>query len=348
MRGILGILALYLLTATSIPAVAQVKPLSVPTSGRIEVAVLISDGAVMIDFAGPWEVFSDVMLHRVGKTHAQLHPFHLYTVAERKVPVHASGGMQIIPDYSFDDAPVPNIVIVPAQNNDSPQVLSWIRRMRNSDVLMSVCTGAFLLAEAGVLDGKSATTHHEAYMTLAHAYPQISVQRRKRYVQADSSIFTSGGLSSGIDLALHVVELYFGHDIAMETARHMEYEGSDWASDGQATVDFSPSGLRAEMDDLTNNTFGNPSTEFTLNGRSVEFSFGGDPAYKGILSEDSKSIHGTLLMSNGKTADLTWTRIQVSSDQNALMHDHAPVIGDWKTVVVGPRGQQEFLLHIRE
>src|SRR5215467_14020495 len=117
MKAIPSIFFAFVLITSSITSVAQVKGLKVPTSGRIEVAVLISDGAVMIDFAGPWEVFSDVMLHSTGKTHEQLHPFHLYTVAESKGPIHASGGMLITPEYTFEDAPVPNVVVIPAQSN---------------------------------------------------------------------------------------------------------------------------------------------------------------------------------------------------------------------------------------
>src|ERR1700681_1655784 len=194
----------------------------------------------MIDFAGPWDVFGDVMLHTKGQAHEELHPFHLYTVAESAKAIRTSGGMQVVPDYTFENAPKPNIVIVPAQNNDSPKMMAWIRQMsKQSDVLMSVCTGAFLLAQSGVLDGKSATTHHEAYATMEHAYPKISVQRRMRYVQSDPVVFTAGGLSSGIDLALHVVELYFGRAVAASTARTMEYEGTGWTGDGTARVMYS-------------------------------------------------------------------------------------------------------------
>jgi putative intracellular protease/amidase len=158
-------LHLAMITAVALPA--ESAKLTPPATGKIQVAVAISDGAVMIDFAGPWEVFSDVMLHTKGQAHEQLHPFHLYTVAKNAKTIRTSGGMQVVPDYTFENAPKPNIVIVPAQNNDSPKLMAWIRTMtKQSDVVMSVCTGAFLLAQSGVLDGKSATTHHEAYATM--------------------------------------------------------------------------------------------------------------------------------------------------------------------------------------
>src|SRR5262249_54191878 len=115
----------------------------------------------------------------------------------------------------------------------------WLRGMATtSDVVMSVCTGAFKLAEAGLLNGKKATTHHGAYAQLEQRFPKVMVQRDLRYVQGDRVIFTARGLSSGIDLALHVVALYFGRDVAEATARYMEYEGVGW-KDGHASVKYS-------------------------------------------------------------------------------------------------------------
>ena len=343
-------LSLAMITAVALPA--QSAKLTPPAAGKIQVAVAISDGAVMIDFAGPWEVFSDVMLHTKGQAHEELHPFHLYTVAESAKAIRTSGGMQVVPDYTFENAPKPNIVIVPAQNNDSPKMMAWIRQMsKQSDVLMSVCTGAFLLAQSGVLDGKSATTHHEAYATMEHAYPKISVQRRMRYVQSDPVIFTAGGLSSGIDLALHVVELYYGREVADETVQHLEYEGAGWSGGGAASVDFTTpakAGLHATLDNLSNSTFENPSTEFSRKGQVVEFSFGGDPAYKGTLTEDGNTIDGTLYMSDGSTAILKWTRSKALADIGTVVARKLPVTGDWsgKLDVNGKRAN--FVLHIQE
>lgn len=331
---------------------AQSTKLMPPSSGKIQVAVAISNGAVMIDFAGPWEVFSDVMLHTKGLSHQQLHPFHLYTVAETAKPIRTSGGMLVTPDYTFETAPKPNIVVVPAQGNDSPRMMAWIRKMsKQSDVLMSVCTGALLLAKSGILDGKNATTHHEAYATMEHGYPKVSVQKRMRYVQSDPVIFTSGGLSSGIDLALHVVELYYGREVAAETANHLEYEGTGWSGNGSASVDFTmpaKAGLRAILDNLSNNTFGNPSTEFTRNGKIVEFSFGGDPAYKGTLDEDGNTITGTLFMSDGSTADLNFTRSQRIAKPATVGHQDSPLTGDWTAKLESKGKKSDFVLHVQE
>lgn len=213
-------------------AFAQAHKIVAPPKGSIPVAFVITESATMIDFAGPWEVFQDVMIESRGQTMEEQMPFRLYTVSDSKAPVRISGGMQVVPDYTFDEAPQPRIVVVGAQRGKSPKMLDWIRKMTaQSDVVMSVCTGAYRLAQAGVLKGKKATTHHDFYDDFQKQFPEISLQRRLRYVQSDPVIFTAGGLTSGIDLALHIVELYFGHAVAEKTAKYMEYEGKGWLRD---------------------------------------------------------------------------------------------------------------------
>jgi transcriptional regulator GlxA family with amidase domain len=93
---------------------------------------------------------------------------------------------------------------------------------------MSVCTGAFKLGAAGLLEGKKATTHHDFYDQFQKRFPKVSLERGLRYVQSDDVVFTAGGLTSGIDLALHIVELYFGRDVAEKTALYMEYQNRAW------------------------------------------------------------------------------------------------------------------------
>jgi putative intracellular protease/amidase len=141
---------------------APASPLAPPAHGSIPVAFLLSEGAVVIDFCGPWEVFQDVSVPgRAGDA------FRLYTVAETAAPIRASGGLRITPDYTFANAPVPKVVVIPAQRGRSEATLEWIRRSaKSADVTMSVCTGAFLLAKTGLLSGKSATTHHDGYRGL--------------------------------------------------------------------------------------------------------------------------------------------------------------------------------------
>src|SRR6266508_420159 len=201
----------------------KINPLKPPAQGSIPVAFLISEGAVMIDFAGPWEVFQDVMIP--GRSD---HPFHLYTVSESTSPIHASGGMKIVPDYTFENAPAPKVIVIPAQSQPSAATLEWIRKStKTTDVTMSVCTGAFVLAKTGLLSGKAATTFHGAFVSFASQFPDIHLKRGARFVE-DGNLATSGGLSSGIDLALHAVERYFGREVAQKTAYNMEYQGQGW------------------------------------------------------------------------------------------------------------------------
>jgi transcriptional regulator GlxA family with amidase domain len=191
----------------------------------INVAFVLTQGSTMIDFAGPWEVFQDVMLTEGGGMH---HPFRLYTVSDSKTPIRASGGMQIVPDYTFEDAPPAKVVVIPAQAG-APPLGDWLRRTRKTaEVVMSVCTGAFHLGAAGLLDGKQATTHHDFFDRFASRFPNVKLQRGLRFVKTDDVVYTAGGLSSGIDLALHIVEKYYGRAVAEQTAFYMEYQGQGW------------------------------------------------------------------------------------------------------------------------
>ncbi len=204
-------------------AAVKINPLKPPAQGSIPVAFVISNGAQVIDFTGPWEVFQDVMVP--GRTD---HPFHPYTVSESTSPIHASGGMKIVPDYTFENAPVPKVIVIPAQSEPSEATLEWIRKStKTTDVTMSVCTGAFVLAKTGLLSGKAATTFHGAFVSFANEFPEIHLKRGARFVE-DGNLATAGGLSSGIDLALRVVERYFGREIAQKTAYNMEYQGLGW------------------------------------------------------------------------------------------------------------------------
>jgi len=209
------------LSATAAPV--ESNRLDPPAKEEIPVAFLISDGAVVIDFTGPWEVFQDVNLPSRQET-----PFHLYTVAETTKPIRTSGGMQIIPDYGIANAPAPKVIVIPAQNPPSEAVLDWIRKSsKTTDVTMSVCTGAFILAKTGLLSGKSATTWHGAFGRFALTFPDIQLKRGARFVE-NGNLATAGGLSSGIDLALRVVERYYGREVAQKTAYTMEYQGEGW------------------------------------------------------------------------------------------------------------------------
>ena len=196
-----------------------------PAHGPIDVAFLVSDGATVIDFAGPWEVFQDVWLPERGEDGSA---FRLFTVAATRDPVRVTGGLQLVPDHSVADAPKPHVVVVPAMRR-SPAVVDWLREAsRTADLVMSVCTGAFVLGHAGLLSGKHATTHHDFHDRFAAEFPDVTLERGARFVECSAHVATAGGLTLGIDLALRVVERYFGRDAARRTAGYMEYQGRGW------------------------------------------------------------------------------------------------------------------------
>jgi len=215
-----------LLKAAAFASVAA--PLKALADGDIPVAFLISEGAVIIDFCGPWEVFQDAG------------GFSLFTVSESRRPIRASGGMQIVPDYDFASAPAAKVVVIPAQRGSrSKAAVDWLRKTAaHADLTMSVCTGAFVLAGAGLLGGRPATTHHSSYAALATQFPEVKVQRGARFVD-DGNVASAGGLTSGIDLALHIVERYRGRDAAKSTADYMEYQGKGWL-DPSSNADYAP------------------------------------------------------------------------------------------------------------
>ena len=237
-RGFLGKAVGLVATMTALPGIGKLlaaedankngaKGLTIPNSKlkpppneRIPVAIAISEGVTVIDFAGPWEVFQDTMI-------GDQMPFQLFTVAEKTDMIEGSGGLKLVPDYTFSNAPECKIVVIPAQKG-SDALREWLRRVsQTADVTMSVCTGAFQLAKAGLLDGKSATTHHDFLNQLEKKFPKVKVRSGVRFVEGEK-ISTAGGLSSGIDLALRVVERYFGRPTAEKTAAYMEYQGSGW------------------------------------------------------------------------------------------------------------------------
>lgn len=223
---------LVLLPSLSVLAAPTPGKVSPQKNATIKVAVVISDGATVIDFAGPWEVFQDTML--ADSKGNMIMPFDLYTVAPTKSPIHSTGnghpGLMITPDYSFADAPTPDIVVIGAQSGGAG-LTEWLKKVHaDHKVIMSVCTGAFKVAKAGLFDGKQATTHHWYFENFAKDFPDVKLVKQVRYVEADPITFSAGGLSSGIDLALHVVKDYFGEKVAQETADYMEYQGTGWKS----------------------------------------------------------------------------------------------------------------------
>lgn len=203
-----------------VSAAADGARLVPPASGPINVAFVITEGANVIDFSGPWEVLQDTPL-----PNSETPAFRLYTVSDARRPLKLTGGLTVVPDYTFEDAPRPALVFVGAQGA-SPGRTAWLRKVAadpSTNAVVSVCTGAFRLAEAGLLDGLRATTHHDFFDEFEKRFPRVKLDRGVRFVQGAPNIFSAGGLTSGVDLALHIVALYFGPEAAANTARYMEY-----------------------------------------------------------------------------------------------------------------------------
>ena len=197
---------------------------ALPKRDRVKVAFILGDGANMIDTAGPWEVFQDVML---GTGSEMRHPFELYTVGKTTAPVRMTGGFTAVPHFPVADAPRPNVVVVPAHRTDL-DLQAWIAATgADADITMSVCTGAFKLAALGMLDGLTATTHHDYWDSFEREFPKVKLVRGYRFID-HGRVATAGGLTSGIDMALHVVRRYFGDGAAAATAAYMEHDDGGW------------------------------------------------------------------------------------------------------------------------
>lgn len=202
---------------SALPVLAGLPPQTQP---EVRVGILLFDGVQIIDFAGPYEVFGTA-------------GFGVVTLSHDGQPVTTAMGLKVTPDAGFADAPQFDVLLVPGGDvgdaETDPRVLSFVRQhTASSDHVLSVCTGAFILAGAGVLDGREATTFTPRIAELARRYPAVEVIKDVRW--ADSGrIVTSAGLSSGLDAALHIVERVRGAEKARSVALHLEY---DWNPEG--------------------------------------------------------------------------------------------------------------------
>lgn len=232
MKNVLLIPSFLLLLLSSQLAWCADKPSSATRPAvPIKVAFVLGNHAVPTDFAGPWDVFSDVHLPDEGQGMDARMPFELYTVSASTAAIRTTGnrhpGMAVTPDYSFDNVPEPDLIVVPAMG-DTPGLTAWLQKMAARDkTIVSICTGAFKLAQAGLLDGRKATTHRDEIAVLAQRFPKVKPVSGVRFVQ-DGRIYTSAGISAGIDLALHIVDQYYGRAVAQQTADLLEYESDGW------------------------------------------------------------------------------------------------------------------------
>ena len=187
------------------------------------VAIFLFDDVAVLDFTGPFEVFSvtnEIINYKL---------LNVYTVAQAKVPIIAKNGLSVNPHYDFSNAPKTDLLIIPGGFGtramlQQPNIIKWIRENScGAEKVMSVCTGAFLLAKAGLLEGLKATTHYQVFDTLAELAPKTEILRNERFVD-NGKILTSAGVSAGIDMSLHVVASLYGKEAANKTATYIEYE----------------------------------------------------------------------------------------------------------------------------
>ncbi len=191
------------------------------------VGILVFDEVEVLDFCGPFEVFATTRLDE-SRRREEPSPYEVLLVAEGRDVVVASGGLKVVPDHTPEDCPSLDVLVVPGgwgtrREIGNQMLLNWIaERGKNVETLASVCTGSMLLGMAGLLDGRRATTHWKALPWMRQSFPAVTVVGDQHVVE-DGDLFTSAGISAGIDLALRIVARHHGEEIARATARHMEY-----------------------------------------------------------------------------------------------------------------------------
>lgn len=197
------------------------------------VGVFVFPDAEVLDFAGPYEVFTTAS--RVFKrTNPSLpEPFTVFTIAREVGTITARAGLVVQPDYTFENHPYIELLLISGgivtNELKTPDVAAWIvRTSANAKLVASVCTGAFLLAQAGLLNHRTATTHWEDIAEMRALFPAVCIVEQRRWVD-EGFVVTSAGISAGIDMSLHLVERLAGRELALQTARQMDF---DWHENG--------------------------------------------------------------------------------------------------------------------
>ena len=193
------------------------------------VGIFVFNDVEVLDFAGPYEVFTTASRVFKRPQPDSPDPFTVFTVAQTTTAVRARAGLKVFPDYDLLNHPRIDLLLIPGgvvtSELEKPGLIRWIvATAEKSRLTASVCTGAFLLAKAGLLDGKSATTHWEDIADLRAMFPLVTVIEQGRWVD-EGSVVTSAGISAGIDMSLHLVERLVDRELAERTARQMEF---DW------------------------------------------------------------------------------------------------------------------------
>jgi transcriptional regulator GlxA family with amidase domain len=194
------------------------------------VGILLFDGVEVLDFGGPFEVFSGV--HKIGDDQSL---FHVVTIAEEDRIITSAGGLLVKPHATITQHPPLEILIVPGGDvgavATNPRVLEWVvQQDQQTRLTASVCTGAFVLANAGLLNGHRATTHWGSIERMRERYPAVEVLAETRFVD-EGRLLTSAGISAGIDMSLHIVSRLYGEEVAAQTAHEMEYR---WSAPGKS------------------------------------------------------------------------------------------------------------------
>ncbi|HEY9737461.1 MAG TPA: DJ-1/PfpI family protein [Trichocoleus sp.] len=193
------------------------------------VGIYVFPNVEVLDFAGPYEVFTTASRVFKRTNSSLLEPFTVFTIAREAGTITARAGLVVQPDYTFANHPVIDLLLIPGgvvtDELKTPSVATWISGASTTAKLTaSVCTGAFLLAQVGLLTGRKATTHWEDIADLQTMFPEVHVVEQRRWVD-EGPVVTSAGISAGIDMSLHLVERLAGRELALKTARQMDF---DW------------------------------------------------------------------------------------------------------------------------
>lgn len=186
-------------------------------------AILIFNDVEVLDFTGPYEVFN------AANAVSEQKLFNVFTIANKKEMIAARNGLKIFSDYSIDSSPLPDILIIPGGNGrkiemNNKHLQNWIiEKFENLEYLLSVCTGSFIIANTGLLDGLKATTHHSAFDEFKKSFPEIDLVKDKKFVD-NGKIVTAAGVSSGINMSLHIINKLFGEELRLKTADYIEFD----------------------------------------------------------------------------------------------------------------------------
>ena len=290
---------LALTAALAIPG----APVAAKTYTR-NVAIVVYENAEPLDWTGPFEVYNDAA--EFGRANGE-RAFNVYVVSKTKDKLNAQG-MFIVPSYSIQDAPKPDIVLFPGGPSgnitDDAEFFAWAKKAsEEAEIAQSVCTGAFVLGKAGLLDGLEVTTFHGAIDGLQKRFPKTEVKRGRRFVD-NGHVVTTAGISAGIDGSLHIVARLLGRRVADDVAMYMEYA---WVPEASLAMSYS---------------YLNPSTDDR--GRLMQT---GDLHYESKNYTEAEKTYRTLLAGDQNDVD-SWRSLALTLRAQGK---HAPAADAFKT-----------------